>query len=126
MLLRAHLASCEGCRTVQARMAAQTNALRTAALEPVPRSVALPRRRRLHSRGLATATAVAAAAVVAFASLVAPSRFGGSIPRRALPLSALESRDVLLKESRLQAMQANRPNVGRHRVVGKRLALRGD
>jgi len=67
-LLDAHLARCGSCRHFSVQVAAIADELRGASLEPLPRPVALPSRRRgqpVYAR-LRTVGAAAAVAVMAF------------------------------------------------------------
>jgi predicted anti-sigma-YlaC factor YlaD len=103
-LLRAHLSSCEECRSVAERMTAHTVALRSAVLEPIPHPIALPSRRRHRVSAAAGAAAAVAAAVVGVTTFVGFRVNDQASARQALP-RAFEARDVLVRQARLKQMQ---------------------
>lgn len=73
-MLEAHLARCAECRAYEARVAAVTNELRAAPLEPLPRPIAVRRPRRLAvaARLQAGIAAALALAVVGLATQLGP------------------------------------------------------
>lgn len=68
--LDAHLAGCAGCRAFDGEVAATTQVLRDAPLEPVSFAIDLPRRRFVHVRALQAGAAAAAVMIVAGLSAV--------------------------------------------------------
>src|SRR5436190_18995843 len=105
-MLRAHVASCRPCRRVQERMTEQTATLRSAALEPIPRPIALPSMRRFPAFRF---TASAAAAAVAVAGLVAFGVVGRGgdqgVSGRALSSVSVDLEGQVLMERHLRALK---------------------
>lgn len=75
-IVESHLGRCEDCRVFAADVTAFTNELRTAPLELAPRPIEIPRRRRLTTARLQIATAAA----VAVAALGVGSQLASSEP----------------------------------------------
>ncbi len=74
-IVEAHLDDCRACRAHRARVATTTYVMRSAPLEPLPRPIRLPARRRLVRPAVlssAAAAAVAAAAALAIVNVATP------------------------------------------------------
>lgn len=78
-IVEAHLDDCRACRAHRARVATTTYVMRSAPLEPLPRPIQLPARRRLVRPAVlssAAAAAVAAAAALAILNVATPPDSG--------------------------------------------------
>jgi anti-sigma factor RsiW len=103
-LLRAHVASCEECRLMQERMTEQTRALRSTALEPIPRPIALPTARRIRPfQVTAAAVAAAVAGLVSFGLLERVGERG--VATRALPSISADVQEQILMERHLRVLK---------------------
>jgi Putative zinc-finger len=103
-LLRAHVASCERCRFLQERMTEQTTALRSSALEPIPRPIVLPSGRRARPFHVTAAAAAAAiAGLVSFGLLEHVGERG--VATRALPSVSADRQEQILMERHLRVLK---------------------
>jgi hypothetical protein len=110
-IVEAHLEDCRACRAHRARVATTTYVMRSAPLEPLPRPIRLPARRRLVRPAVlssAAAAAVAAAAALAIVNVATPPNSGG-------PHNGLVSAKYLVngsdnwRETRRQLQKAQGP-----------------
>ncbi len=107
--LRAHVRTCATCATVRRQLVEQTAALRGAPLEPISRPVALPSHPSVLRR-LMPAAAAAVVAVVGAGGLVNALRSGPATQRAlAAPAPSIEHRDMILRQHRVDLMNANMP-----------------
>jgi hypothetical protein len=129
MLLEAHLALCDDCRTFEQEVTSFTNALRAGPVETPSISFQPPRRRaRLDvvvGGALRAGSAAAAIAVVAISGLIALNGSSGPVPGVDLE----RTRSVLnLHERQLRVLdsfgQAQRPAVPRGLAAAEKVTLR--
>jgi anti-sigma factor RsiW len=117
VLLDAHLSRCAACDAYVQEIGAITQTIRAAALEPLPRPVAIPLRRRVLRPGAALQAGAAAAAVLAvtLGLSIQSGRTGSSSSLVAnavrLPASEISSgpsseNDALLRAPRLANLKA--------------------
>jgi anti-sigma factor RsiW len=125
VLLDAHLRRCAGCSEYVREIGAITLTIRAADLEPLPRPITLPLRRRIAypTRGLQAGAAVAAVLAVTiglgnqFGSPEnAPARLANNVRLPASQISSIPSTgsDALLRVPRLANLMAQQ-GVGRQR-----------
>ena len=92
-LLESHLAKCPPCAAFAGDVALVTVAIRNAPLERLDAPIAIPQRRRVLTRGIQSASAVAAVVALAFGALGLasdPQSRRNAAPPAADPISELE------------------------------------